>query len=65
MFVNKAGAYLREVPFRWSTLDRLYKYYTKLERPAKDKHFSLLQKVIDYVWEKFYTSRPSYLTKIC
>jgi hypothetical protein len=55
MFADNAGAYRSEASFR-------------LERLAKDKRFSLLQKFVNYRRKKFYNIGPrlfgKYLTKV-
>jgi hypothetical protein len=46
IFVSKAGAYQREVPSRCSDLGHAFgltrKYKTRMEKPVRDKHSSLL-----------------------
>jgi hypothetical protein len=52
MFVGKAVVYLSEVPSRCSTLGLApgltHKHPTRLERPTRDKHSSLLGKFVNY-----------------
>ncbi len=63
MFAGKARAYGSEASFRCSTLGQppglTHQHYTKLERLAKDKHSSLLQKYVYYGCKKFYSTGPS------
>jgi hypothetical protein len=58
MFVAKAGAYHREEQLKCTALGLApglsYKQWTRLERPARDKHFSLLRKFVNYGRKKFY-----------
>jgi hypothetical protein len=58
-----AGAYPIEAPFRCSTLGYAsglaHKEQTRLERIAKNKHSSLLQKIITYGCRRFYGIGPS------
>ncbi len=56
MFVGKAGAYPSEA--RSDAPKLAYKYLTRLERPPRDKHSSLLQSFINYGCLKFYTNGP-------
>ncbi len=48
--VGKAGAYLRVEQLKCCSVGYVpglpYKHWTKLERPAMDKHYSLLQKFV-------------------
>ncbi len=39
-------------------LQPTHKHYTKFERLARDKHFSLLQKSVNYGSKKFYSTCP-------
>jgi hypothetical protein len=52
MFESEAGAYPSEAPSKGSTLVGGSLFYsqtlTRLERPARDKHSSLLQTYIEY-----------------
>jgi hypothetical protein len=52
LFVGEAGAYPCEAPFRCLTLGYppglTHKHQTRLERLAREKHFSLLQKSVNY-----------------
>jgi hypothetical protein len=52
MFAGKAGAYLSEAPFRLSSLGLEFcpnpQTLKKLEKLARDKHSSLLQKFVHY-----------------
>ncbi len=52
ILASKAIAFLNGAPEKCSTLgqapDLTYKYYTRLERPAKDKHSSLLRLFLNY-----------------
>ncbi len=76
MFVVKAAAYPSEAPFRCSTLGSApgltRKHWTWLERPARNKHTSLLRKIVNYGRKTFYnpwdlyhkTSRIRNLQKI-
>jgi hypothetical protein len=58
MFANKAGATPSEPTLRFSTLGQApsltIKYYTRLKRPARDKHSSLSQIFVNYGRKKFY-----------
>jgi hypothetical protein len=58
MFACYTGAHLWESPFRCSTLGQApyltRKHLTRLERPARDKHASLLRKLINYRHKKFF-----------
>jgi hypothetical protein len=58
MFVGKPGAYPIEEPFRCCTLGKApslaHKQQTWLERIARDKHSSLLQKFVTYGRKEFY-----------
>jgi hypothetical protein len=60
--VGKAGAYSSETPFMCSTLGQApglaLKQLTRLERLAKSKHSSLLQKFITYGRKMFYNIGP-------
>ncbi len=56
MFADKAGAYPSEETFRCSIL--------RLEKLARDKHTSLSRKSVNYVRNKFYTTRPDGLDKL-
>jgi len=62
MFVSKAGAYLNEAPLRCSTLgcapSLTHQHETKLERPARDKHSSLLDTFVNYRCKRFMTLGP-------
>jgi hypothetical protein len=51
MFAGKAGTYLSEAPFT-------RKHLTRLEKLARDKHTSLLQKSENYVQKSFITLAP-------
>ncbi len=46
MFASKAGAYLSEAPLRCSNIELApgltHKHKAKLDKPARNKHFSLL-----------------------
>ncbi len=65
MFAIKAGAYMNESPFRCSTLGYApgltHKHLTRLERVAKNKHSSLLQKSVNYDRKIFIGLAPVYL----
>jgi hypothetical protein len=66
MFVGKAlGAYPRvehlKGNFTQVGSDHPRKHYTRLERPVGDKHFSLLQKLVNYRHKNVYTIVPSFL----
>jgi hypothetical protein len=67
MFVGKAGEYPSEASFRCSTLgwapDLAHKHQTRLERLARDKHCSLLQKTVNYGCKKFYRIGPRGILK--
>jgi hypothetical protein len=58
MFTSKAGAYPREEPLRYSPLryapGLTNKNNTRMERPAKDKHSSLLKTFV----KSFITRAP-------
>ncbi len=60
MFAGKARAFPSKAPFRYSTLGQapglIHKHQTRLERLAKDKHFSLLRKSVNYSRKKFYST---------
>ena len=61
MFVSKAGAYPSEALFRCSTLGQapgLTHKHTWLERPAREKHSSLLRTSENYICKKFYNIGP-------
>ncbi len=55
-------AYPSEAPFRCSTIgyapSLTYTYQTRLERLARDKHSSLLQRSVNYGRKKLYTTGP-------
>ncbi len=56
MFVSKAKAYPSKTPFRFSLLGQTsgltHKHWPMLERPAMDKHFSLLRTLVNYERKK-------------
>jgi hypothetical protein len=56
MFADKAEAYLREAPFKCSTLGQTPgltpKHKARLERLSRDKRSSLLQKIVTYGHKK-------------
>ncbi len=62
MFAGKAGAYPSEASFRCYTLRQApgftQKHKTRLERLARDKRNSLLQKVVNYGQNFFYNIGP-------
>jgi hypothetical protein len=62
ILASKAIAYLSEAPFRCSTLGQApgltYKYYTGLERPAKDKHSTLLRLFLNYGYRNVCSIAP-------
>jgi len=59
MFVGKARSLPKnEAPercFTWLSSSLAYKQQTRLERLARDKHSSLLQKFVIYVQKKVYS----------
>jgi hypothetical protein len=66
MFARKVEAYLSETPFRcltWVGLNLTKKHYTMLERLARDKWSSLLQKIVTYSRKKFITLTPEMVFK--
>jgi hypothetical protein len=67
-FEGKAGAYPSETPLGCTTLEwahgLAHKQMTRLERLARDKHFSLLRKFVIYVRKKFYIIGPKSLCSI-
>ena len=68
MFVSKYRASPREAPFKYSTLGwaagLTHIHLTKLERPARDKHSSLLQNLSNYGRKKFYNNMSRMLQNI-
>ena len=58
MNADKAKAYLSEAPFRCSTPGLTCNHYTRLEKLARDKHSSLLQKSVIYRQKSFITLGP-------
>ena len=62
MFVSKAKAYPSKTPFRFSLLGQAsgltHKRWPMLERPAMDKHSSLLRTFVIYGRKKFYNIDP-------
>jgi hypothetical protein len=62
MLVGKEGVYPIEEPFRGSTIGSApgldHKKLTRLERLARDKHSSVLQKFVTYGCKKFYNIGP-------
>jgi hypothetical protein len=56
MFEGKAVAYPREALGQAPGLT--HKHYTRLERLAKDKHSSIVQKPVKYGCKKFYSTGP-------
>ncbi len=67
MFVAKAGAYPFEETFRCPILEQApglaYKQQTRLERLARDKHFSSLRKLKNHGNKKFSTLAPGFTRK--
>ncbi len=67
-FEGKAGAYPSETPLRCTTLgwasSLTHNQMTRLERLARDKHFSLLRKFVIYGRKKFYIIGPRNLCSI-
>ncbi len=57
MSASKAKAYPHEAPFRCFTLGQApgptHKHFTRLERPARDKHSKLLQTFVNYYRKTF------------
>jgi hypothetical protein len=68
LFVSKAEVYLREAPFRSSTVGYVpgltHKHYVRLERPAREKHWSFKEHSINYGHKKFYNNGPEVNPKI-
>jgi hypothetical protein len=62
MFVGEARFYPSETSFRYSTLGwapgLTHKHKTRLERLGRDKHYSLLQKSVNYGQKSFITLAP-------
>jgi hypothetical protein len=58
VFVGKAWSGAPERCFTWVGSGLTRKYWTRLERLAKDKHSSLLQKSINYGCKKFNSTGP-------
>jgi hypothetical protein len=62
MFVRKAGVCLSKAPFGYSTLwlalGLMHKDWTRQERPAREKHSSLLRKSVNYGRKKSYNVCP-------
>ncbi len=62
MFVNKAGVYSGEAPFRCFTLGLApgltYKHYTMLIKLVRDKPFSLLQTFVNFGHKQLYDIGP-------
>jgi hypothetical protein len=60
--IGRRGVYPSEAPFRFSCLGYspglTHKYLTRLEKLARDKHSSLLQKSVNYDHKKFYNIGP-------
>jgi hypothetical protein len=58
MFVSKAKAYPSETPLRCSPLGQvprlIHKHWPMLERPAMDKHSSLLRTFVNYERKKVF-----------
>jgi hypothetical protein len=58
MFAGKAAAHMSEAPFGYPTLGLApgltLKHYTRLERLAREQHYRLLQKLLNYGHKKFY-----------
>jgi hypothetical protein len=56
--VGKTGAYPNEVPFKCFTIEKApgvtHKHSIWLKKPAKDKHSSLLQKLVNNDRKKFH-----------
>ncbi len=42
----------------WLAPGLIHKHYTRLERPARDKHSSLVQTFVNYGRKKFYKVGP-------
>jgi hypothetical protein len=65
MFAGEAGDYQSEASFRCSTLGKApgltNKHKTRLERLARDKHSSLLQKLVKYGQKSFIKLAPGQL----
>ncbi len=62
MFLSKARAYPSEESIKYFTLvyasDLMYKHSTGPEKPAKNKHSSLLQTFVNYKCKKFFNIGP-------
>ncbi len=62
VFAGKARAFPSGIPFRYSTLGQApglaHKQYHRLERLARGKHYSSLQKFVTYGRKKFYIIGP-------
>ncbi len=62
MLVGEARAYTSEALFRCSALGLApgltHKHWTILEKPARDKHSSLLRAFVNYGLKKFYNTGP-------
>ncbi len=57
MFVGKVGAYLlvEQLEYTFTWVGGLsYNHWTRMERPARDKHSCLLRKFVNYVRKKLY-----------
>ncbi len=60
-FAGKTETYPNGAPekcFTWVGYSLTRKHQTRLERLARDKHYSLLQKSVNYEHNKFYSTGP-------